>query len=127
MPFLVFLWLWLCKNTILLLRAVLTDDSIYTIGPLDVAITQTATGYPFIDMIYAATNSLAATNVMTAVVIINFTGSAIAVLATASRQLWAFARNRGVPFSSFLAPVSTVAPKLSNASLILTATGKTFI
>ena len=48
-------------------------------------------------MFYSATNSLAATDVMTTIVIINFTASAIAVLATASRQLWAFARNGGVP------------------------------
>jgi amino acid transporter len=59
-------------------------------------------------MFYGATKSLAATNVMTAIVIINFTASAIANLATASRQLWAFARNRGVPFSAVLAPVCTL-------------------
>ena len=41
---------------------------------------------------------------MSAIVIINLTASAIAVLATASRQLWAFARNKGVPFSNWLAP-----------------------
>ena len=60
-------------------------------------------------MFYNATKSLAATNVMTAIMIINLTASAIAVLATASRQLWAFARNKGLPFSKFLAP--TVLPR----------------
>jgi amino acid transporter len=70
---------------------------------------QSQTGFPFIDMFYAATKSYAATNVMTAIMVINLTASAIAVLATASRQLWAFARNRGFPFSLWLAP--TVLPK----------------
>jgi amino acid transporter len=79
--------------------------SIYTVGPLDKALVS-PTGYIFIDMFYSATNNYAATNVMTSVMVINFMASTIGVLATASRQLWAFARNGGVPFSSFIAPVS---------------------
>src|SRR5579871_6424130 len=55
-------------------------------------------------MFYNATNSLAATDVMTAVIIINLTAGSIVALATASRQLWAFARSQGLPFSEFLAP-----------------------
>jgi amino acid transporter len=82
------------------------NNSIYTIGPLDQAL-QSPTGYPFIDMFFNATNSYAATDIMTTIVIINFTASAVASLATASRQLWAFARSRGVPFSTSLAPVSS--------------------
>jgi amino acid transporter len=77
---------------------------IYTIGPLDQAL-QSPTGYPFIDLFYSATKSLAAADVMTSVVIINFTASTISTVAVASRQLWAFARSNGVPFSHFLAPV----------------------
>jgi amino acid transporter len=80
--------------------------SIYTIGPLEQALVS-STGYPFIDLFYRSTKSYAATNVMTAIVIINFTAAAIAVLATASRQLWAFSRSKGMPFSGFLAPVCT--------------------
>jgi amino acid transporter len=56
-------------------------------------------------MFYNTTGSLTATNVITAIMIINLTASSIAVLATASRQLWAFARNGGVPFSQVIAPV----------------------
>jgi amino acid transporter len=55
-------------------------------------------------MFYNATKSLAATDVMTAIMIVNLTASSVAVLATASRQLWAFARNKGLPFSTWLAP-----------------------
>jgi amino acid transporter len=81
--------------------------SIYTIGPLDIAL-DSATGYPFIDLFYNATQSHAAASVMTSVIIICETAAAIAVLAAASRQLWAFARNRGLPFSSFFAPVRII-------------------
>ena len=78
--------------------------SIFTAG--DVAsVLNSNIGFPFIDLFYNSTKSYAATNVMCAVVIINLTASAIAVLATASRQLWSFARNKGVPFSNWLAPI----------------------
>jgi amino acid transporter len=56
-------------------------------------------------MFYNATNSLAATNFMMFVIILNYTAGCIAALAAASRQFWAFARNGGVPFSNFFAPV----------------------
>jgi amino acid transporter len=42
---------------------------------------------------------------MTAVIIINFTAANIACIAATSRQIWAFARNKGLPFSTFIAPV----------------------
>ena len=81
--------------------------SIYTVGPLDQAL-QSPTGYPIIDMFHNITQSLAASDIMAVVLIINFTASAVAALAAASRQLWAFARNGGVPFSEFFAPVRTL-------------------
>jgi hypothetical protein len=58
-------------------------------------------------MFYNATQSHAASDIMATVLIINFTAGSIAALAAASRQLWSFARNRGVPFSGFFAPVRT--------------------
>jgi amino acid permease len=82
--------------------------SIYTIGPLNEDILAPATGYPVISLFFNATNSYAATNAMTAILILNFAAATISSLAAASRQLWAFACNRGVPFSKFLAPVRTL-------------------
>jgi len=76
---------------------------IYTVGPLDTAL-QVSTGYPIINMFFNATQSLSAANVMTAVIIINFTAADIACIAATSRQVWAFARNHGMPFSEFIAP-----------------------
>jgi amino acid transporter len=84
------------------------EKSVYTVGAVP-TILQSKTGIPFIDMFYNATKSYAAKDVMTAIMVINLTASSIAVLATASRQLWAFARNRGLPFSQWSAP--TVLPK----------------
>jgi amino acid transporter len=80
--------------------------SIYTLPPLDIATTLApATGYPIINLFYATTKSLAASNVMTTVIVFNLAAGTIAALAAASRQLWAFARNGGLPFSRFFAPV----------------------
>jgi choline transport protein len=55
-----------------------------------------------------ATQNLAASDVMTTVLLVALAASGIASLAAASRQLWAFARSRGVPFSQFFAPVRIV-------------------
>jgi len=62
-------------------------------------------GYPFIQMIHDATQNLAATTAMVALPLISLTGSVIAEIATASRQLWSFARDGGVPFSAWTAKV----------------------
>jgi amino acid transporter len=59
-------------------------------------------------MFFNATQNLAAADVMTAVIILNFTAANIACIAATSRQVWAFARNHGLPFSKFIAPVRTV-------------------
>jgi amino acid transporter len=58
-------------------------------------------------MFYNATGSVAATDFMMAILMINFTAGSMASLASASRQFWSFARNRGVPFSRIFAPVRT--------------------
>jgi amino acid transporter len=67
-------------------------------------------------MFFNSTQSLTATDIMTAVIIVNFTAANIACLAAASRQVWAFARNHGLPFSNFIAPVRTLflAPTSTN-------------
>jgi len=76
---------------------------IYTIGPLDQAL-QASTGFPIINLFFNSTQSFPATAVMTTVLIISQAQGGIASLAAASRQLWAFARSGGVPFSRFFAP-----------------------
>lgn len=73
-------------------------------------IIETPTGYPFIQVFYNTTQSYSATNVMVTVLIVTLTSSAISEVATASRQLWSFARDNGLPFSSTLSYVSFLSP-----------------
>ncbi|CAF9924971.1 MAG: hypothetical protein HETSPECPRED_005709 [Heterodermia speciosa] len=65
------------------------------------------TGYPFIQVFYNATQSYAATNVLVAIMIITLTACCVSEVATSSRQLWSFARDKGIPFSDWFAQVST--------------------
>lgn len=68
----------------------------------------TPTGQPFIQVFYNVTQSKAATNVMTSIIIILTTFGCVTNIATSSRQVWAFARDKGLPFSEWLAYVSSV-------------------
>lgn len=77
----------------------------FTLGEVD-KVLNTPTNFPFIQIFYNTTGSIAATNAMTAVLVITLTASTITEVATASRQLWSFARDEGLPFSSFFAYVS---------------------
>ncbi|OQN95522.1 hypothetical protein B0A48_18505 [Cryoendolithus antarcticus] len=90
------------------------------------SILSTMTGYPFIQVFvrlptpafqyqvsqandvrkFNATNSYPATNTMTALVVVVFTSAAISEIATSSRQLWSFARDGGLPFSSWVAKIN---------------------
>jgi len=63
----------------------------------------TPTGYPFIQVFFNATQSYGATSVMTAILIVNITSACISTVATVSRQTWSFARDKGLPFSGFIA------------------------
>lgn len=68
-------------------------------------ILNTPTKYPFIQLFYNTTNSYAGANTMTAIIIITMVCAVIAEIATASRQIWSFARDGGLPFSNFLSKV----------------------
>ncbi|RMY19827.1 hypothetical protein D0866_12698 [Hortaea werneckii] len=76
----------------------------YCIGDID-AVLSTPTGYPFIQIFCNTTGSLAATNAMTAFIIILSASSCITIMAGSSRQLFAFARDDGLPFSKWVAHV----------------------
>ncbi|KAK3680311.1 hypothetical protein LTR37_021346 [Vermiconidia calcicola] len=70
------------------------DDSLYVYGE-----------QPWVAVIYRITGSQAATIVMIVIVAINFFCLQMNMVMTSSRQLWAFARDKGVPFHTFLAKV----------------------
>lgn len=60
---------------------------------------------PFIVIFYNSTESKAGTVLMTFPIILTACSALISQVATASRQLWSFARDGGVPWSTHLAPV----------------------
>jgi amino acid transporter len=55
------------------------------------------TGYPFIEVFYQATGSKGATTAMTLIIVVLLIAAGISILATASRQAFAFARDDGMP------------------------------
>ncbi|KAI7722011.1 amino acid transporter-like protein [Hortaea werneckii] len=66
---------------------------------------QTRTGEPFVQIFYNATGSKAASSVMVAIVIILLISCCFSEVATASRQLWSLARDKGLPASNWLEKV----------------------
>ncbi|KAM7211553.1 amino acid transporter [Rhypophila decipiens] len=66
----------------------------------------TPTGVPFIQVFYDTTGSVAASSAMACIMIVIGIFATVAVIAASSRQLFAFARDNGTPFSAFFATVS---------------------
>lgn len=66
----------------------------------------TPIGAPFVQILYDTTGSKAGTSVMASIVTIEMISAAIAEGACASRQVWSFARDSGLPASGWLAQVS---------------------
>jgi hypothetical protein len=73
-------------------------------------IMQTPTGEPFIQIFYDVTQSKAAATVMASIVVILLCSCCFSEVATSSRQLWSFARDRGFPASSWLSHVCIPIP-----------------
>lgn len=81
----------------------------FTMGDIE-DVLNSPTGFPFIQVFYNTTESYKASSAMVALVIIALTASVVSEIATASRQLWSFARDGGLPFSRFLSYVREVPP-----------------
>ncbi|KIW50408.1 hypothetical protein PV05_11997 [Exophiala xenobiotica] len=78
---------------------------IFTLGDID-SLFESVARQPFIQVFYNATHSLGGTNAMTALVIILLASCCVSEVATASRQLWSFARDGGLPGSNWLLRVT---------------------
>ncbi|KAF2717936.1 amino acid transporter [Polychaeton citri CBS 116435] len=76
----------------------------FNIGPIDDSLCKYG-GQPWIAVIHRITGSRAATITMIVIVATNFFCLQINLVMTSSRQLWAFARDKGFPFHAFLAKV----------------------
>jgi choline transport protein len=83
---------------------IMTVTFAYCIGPLDAAV-QPPYFFAFIGTFYNATGSRGGATVMTLIITLLTLCSAISNVATASRQMFAFARDRGLPASDFLSYV----------------------
>ncbi|KAF2110208.1 amino acid permease-like protein [Lophiotrema nucula] len=70
-------------------------------GALD-SVLDSPTGVPVLQAVYNATDSVAGTMVMGVLLVILVFFSSVSVTASSSRQIWAFARDKGLPFSSWI-------------------------
>ena len=78
---------------------------LFTLGDPETTL-ETPTGYPIIQILYGATKSHAGTTVLMVMLFWNGLVAMFSSLASVSRLTWAFARDRGLPFSDFFGYVS---------------------
>ncbi|OAQ74176.1 amino acid transporter [Pochonia chlamydosporia 170] len=77
---------------------------LFCIGNVEEALAS-KTGFPFMYVFQNATKSISATTGLTIVVLVLLTMITISALASTSRQTFAFARDKGLPFSNWLGTV----------------------
>jgi amino acid transporter len=77
---------------------------LFYLGPLEDAM---ETPLPILWVIYGATGSKTVSNVLMALMAIIFFLAAFNIFASVSRLVWVFAKDNGLPFSSFFARVGT--------------------
>ncbi|KAI1371399.1 amino acid/polyamine transporter I [Hypoxylon crocopeplum] len=75
--------------------------TLFCMGDLDPAM-ESSFNYPFVEIFYTSTNSVAGTTIMVCIIIVLSYSATFGQFAGASRQLWAFARDRGPPMSNWL-------------------------
>ena len=77
---------------------------LYTMGDID-SVLKAPSGFPFITAFHNATGSTNMAVGLACIILVMEVCSALGILATTSRQIFAFARDEGLPFSSTLAYV----------------------
>ncbi|KAF2659732.1 amino acid permease-like protein [Lophiostoma macrostomum CBS 122681] len=70
-------------------------------GALD-SVLNSDTGVPVLQAVYNATGSVSGTAVMGTILIVLVFFSSVSIAASSSRQIWAFARDKGLPFSAWI-------------------------
>ncbi|GAM43388.1 hypothetical protein TCE0_050f18159 [Talaromyces pinophilus] len=79
---------------------------LFCLGDVD-SVLESQTGFPFIQIFYNSVRSVAGATVMGAIVLILTWACATGIITSASRMTWAFARDRGTPFSRILSKVDS--------------------
>jgi len=87
-----------------ILGFVMTVTIMSTLGDLN-SILNSTTDQPYVQALLNATQSRVGTSILTSVVAIMLVFGCVNLVTTSSRQLFAFARDKGLPFSDFLAYV----------------------
>ncbi|OOO06302.1 hypothetical protein OAory_01019630 [Aspergillus oryzae] len=77
----------------------------FCVGNID-EVLESQTGFPFIQVFLNSTGSVKAATGMTVVIMVMQFCAAISNVATTSRQVYAFARDQGLPFSGILCQIS---------------------
>ncbi|KAH8425073.1 putative GABA permease [Aspergillus melleus] len=93
---------------------------LFCMGDVESAL-QSATGFPFMEIFYQATDSVSGAVGMSSILLIIAVCSVIGMLAATSRQFWSFARDRGIPGWRIWSRVSTKTC-LPTYSILLTMT-----
>lgn len=79
---------------------------LFCMGPLQDAL-GTQTGFPIIQIFYHITSgNKLATSALTSTIVLSASGATVGLLASASRTVWAFARDGAPPFSRWLSRVN---------------------
>ena len=92
---------------------------LFCIGDIDAAL-HTKTGFPFIEIFQQAVHSTTGAALMTAIIITLSLCATVAVIASGSRQLWAFSRDRAVPGWQYLQRVNSRSAVPTTAVLVTT-------
>ncbi len=87
------------------LAFIMTVTVFSTLGDDVMALMSTPLGQPWIQILLNATGSIAATNILTVVICLLLLFCSVNQVTAASRQLWSFARDKGLPFSGWLSYV----------------------
>ena len=75
---------------------------VYSAGNVNKAI-ESPTEQPYVEILYNATQSKRATLALVSIIFVLLVACAVNNITSSSRQLWSFARDGGLPFSSWLA------------------------
>lgn len=92
---------------------------LFSTSSLD-ALINTPTGFPFIQIFLDATNSRAGATVMAFMPVFMAFAATVAGVASTSRTLWAFARDKALPFHPQLSSVSSTLQIPINAIIVVT-------
>lgn len=70
--------------------------TLFCLGDLEDAL-ESPTGYPFMEIFLQGTGSVAGAAAMVSIIVVMGVSATTGMLATTSRQFWAFSRDRGIP------------------------------